>query len=391
MSYEERKNRFLAEIIRYKGIAARLNDYLADYPELSCQEHESSKRIVELLRAEGYETEYPFAGYETGFRAVYGRNGHLHKAAILLEYDALPALGHGCGHCLSAAISLLAGLGLKNLQDELNADIHLIGTPGEELDGAKCGMTDRGIFDDYDMAIMVHLNNSSLAVPKLQAMAPFVYHFRGKASHASAAPWDGVNAFNGAQLTFHAIDMLRQHIKPGCQMHGIITKSGEAANIVPEKATAELYARALNREDLHQLVSLMDDCARGAAVATQTTWEKVEVAPYYNLRPNPAGEAALNQVFEELHIKQNGNPDSIFGSSDMGNVSFACPAFHPLLQLADQNVSLHSRQFAAAVKSPRAYECLEDGAKIIGFLILKIFGSASLLAEIKKDFKEGEL
>lgn len=387
MNYTELKNKIFAEIDKYHDELVALNNDLADNPEISGEEYETSRKIVELMRSKGYEVEYPFAGLDTAFKGVYGSNSHKHKIAIMTEYDALPEIGHACGHCLSGAISILAGFATKELQDELDADIHIIGTPIEETDGAKCTMVDRGVFDGYDLAIMVHLYNSTLIMPKLQGLASNMYCFHGKAAHASAAPWDGVNAFNAAQLMFHAVDMLRQHSKLDAQFHGIIRNGGEAPNIVPEEVTCEFYVRALDKHYLAELVEKVDKCAEGAAIATGTTWDKYATAATYdNMKANPTGEAALYEIYDELGIEVNGDHDKIFGSSDAGNVSFACPAFHPCLQVTEPEVPIHTRGFAEAMKTERAYRALDDG-QIIALQIAKIFSDEEKIKALKADFE----
>lgn len=389
MTYEELKASVCEEIALHQKALIRVNDDLADHPELSGQEYETSKKLVSFLKDCGYETEYPFAGRETAFKAVYGENRHRYKVAVLAEYDGLPELGHACGHCLSGAISLLAGLSLRDLQDELDTDIHIIGTPDEEDDGAKCTMAEAGIFDTYDMAIMVHLYNRNVVMPKFQALAESFYVFRGKPAHASAAPWEGVNALNGAQLMFHAVDMLRQHTRADAQFHGIITEGGVAPNIVPEKAVVQLFIRAMDKKYLEELMELADDCAKGAAIATQTTWERYpqDQLYYVDLRQNETGEKALREVFRELGIAENGPENLIFGSSDIGNVSYACPAFHPCLQVVDE-APIHTREFAQAMKTDRAHEALGTGAKIIALQIAKIFSDEGRIAGMKMDFEE---
>lgn len=387
MNYTELKEKIVAAIEANRAELTALNDDLADHPEISGQEYETSRKIVELLNAHGFETEYPFEGLDTAFKGVYGANGHKYKIAILTEYDALPEIGHACGHCLSGSISILAALATKDLQEELNADIHIIGTPIEETDGAKCAMVEKGVFDGYDMAIMVHLYNASLLTPKLQGLASFMYEFQGKAAHASAAPWEGKNAFNAAQLMFHAVDMLRQHSKLDAQFHGIIRNGGEAPNIVPEKVALEFYIRALDKRYLQELIQKVDDCAKGAAIATQTTWSKYPTAPAYdNMKANPTGVAALAEIYEELGIVVNGDSEKIFGSSDAGNVSFACPAFHPCLQVTEPDVPIHTRAFADAMKTERAHQALSDGAKIIALQIAKIFSDEEKVQAMQEDF-----
>lgn len=373
-TYQELKKSVDDEILREYEALTKLNDDLSDHPEVSGKEFASSAKIAELLRSRGYAVEYPFAGMETAFRAKFGTDDHKYKIALMAEYDALPQIGHACGHCLSGSISVLAGLSLRDLQDALNADIHIIGTPNEEAEGAKCTMVRDGVFDNYHMAMMVHMYDGNLLAPKLQAMDSYLYRFRGKSVHASTKPWDGINALNAVQLMFHAIDMLRQHVTPDVRIHGVIRNGGAAPNVVPELATAEVFIRALDRNYLNDLVRKVDDCARGAAIATQCTWDKEETAlPFDNLLANGPGLQALKEVYEELNLPLNADTEAIFGSSDAGNVSFTCPTFHPCLQVADKGIAIHTRAFAKAMKSQRAHEALKTGAKVIAYQVCKIF------------------
>lgn len=391
MTYEQLKDKIIAEADKYAPELIQASDDMADNPELSGREYETSRKLAALLEKHGYKTEYPFGGKKTAFRGIYGDNRHKYKIALLVEYDALPELGHGCGHCISGAISILAGLAIRDLQDELDADVHIIGTPDEEDDGAKCIMVEKGIFDEYNMAIMVHLYNRNLVMPKFQALAEYFYKFHGKEAHASTAPWEGKNALNALQLMIHGVDMLRQHTREDAQFHYIIKEGGLVPDIVPEEAVLQMFIRAGSKDYIEELMRLADDCARGAAIATQTTWEKTpENQTYYvDLRENPTGEDALREVFEELGIDENGSKNLIFGSSDIGNVSYACPAFHPCLQVVDE-APIHTREFAEAMKTDRAHEALVTGAKLIAFQIAKIFSDEERIAAMKADFEKNK-
>lgn len=387
-SYENIVRRAEDVIAQFCAELADLNDDLADHPEVSTKEYETSRKMVELLRHKGFTVTYPFAGLDTAFKAVSGSNQHKYKIAIMAEYDALPELGHACGHCLSGCISLLAGIAMKDLQDELNADIHIIGTPDEEFDGGKVKMIRAGAFDGYDMAMMVHLFDANQVYTKLLAIDTYTYYFHGEAAHASASPWDGRNAFNASQLMFHAIDMLRQHVTPDVRIHGIIRYAGEAPNIVPEENSVEMYIRALERENLNEVVRKVDDCARGAAIATQTTWEKKATAEVFdNMRLVPFGIEKLREVYEELDLPQNGDPEEIFGSSDTGNVSMICPVFHPTLQVVDKGIPVHTREFAEAMKSERAHQALGTGAKIICRQITKLLADEEAMKTLKSEYE----
>ncbi len=386
--YLELKEKIAQAVKENLQDAIALNDDLADHPELSGEEYESSRKIVELLKRKGFDVEYPFAGLPTSFKATYGRNDHKYKVAIMTEYDALPGIGHACGHCVSGAISVLAGIAASKLQDALDADIDVIGTPIEETDGAKCALIKKGVFDHYDMAMMIHLYDQNLIYCTLNGLASYLYTFHGKAAHASAAPWDGINALNAAQLMFHGTDCLRQHVTPDVRIHGVIRNGGEAPNIVPEEASAEFYVRALDLDYMMDVVRKVDDCAAGGALATQCTWDKVETAATYaNMRRNYTGEDALREIYEELDIDINGDHEKIFGSSDAGNVSFVCPTFHPTLQIVDRGVPIHTREFAQAVKTERAHEAIALGANVIALQIAKIFSDENKIKQMKADFE----
>lgn len=366
-----------------------LSDDLADHPEVSGLEYESSRKIVELLRSHGYTVEYPFDGLATAFRAVSGSGGHRHKAAILTEYDALPQIGHACGHNVSAAISVLAGLALQELQDELDCDVYVFGTPIEESDGAKCQMVQDGVFDGFDFAMMIHLYDTNQLYCKLLALDSYLYTFHGKAAHASTAPWEGTNALNAAQLMMHAVDMLRQHVTPDVRMHAVYRNGGEAPNIVPETASVEYYIRALDRNYLNGLKQRFDDIAKGVCLCTGATYDcEATAASYDNLVNVDVGLEALREVYAELGISVNGDHDKIFGSSDAGNVSFVCPTFHPTLQIVPTGTAIHTREFAAAAKSPEAHQSILMGAQVIACQIAKVFSNPTLLAAMKEEFNQ---
>ena len=384
------KDKAFEKIDSFLDICWQLNNFLADNPELSGKEYKAADKITNLLKANNFNIIYPFAGFDTAFKAYYGKNNHSRKIAILAEYDALPEIGHACGHCLSGSISVLSALALcsEYIQDVLDLDIHIIGTPIEETDGAKCQMVKDGLFDSYDMAIMLHLYNYNFAETRLICLDSNLYTFFGSPSHASAAPWNGKNALNGAQLMMHAIDMLRQHLKPDVRIHGVYRNGGIAPNIVPETASIELYTRALDRNYLNEVNKMVDDCARGAAIATQTRYEKEPTSNSYdNLKSNNSGNKLLEECFEELNIEIDPLNDIIFGSSDIGNVSFICPTFQPTLAITSPDIAIHTREFEQAVRSEEALKALKNGARLISLYTLNAFYFEENLINIKSDFK----
>lgn len=382
--YDEFKAKIEAKVQENLPKAIELNDYLADNPEVATEEFKSSQAIVDLLKSEGFDVEYPYCDVATAFKGTYGKGGHKYKIALLAEYDALPEIGHACGHCVSGSISVLSAIALKDLQDELDADIDIFGTPEEEVDGAKCRMVDAGCFDDYDLAIMIHLFDKNQLYCTLLALSTYQYTFHGKAAHASAAPWEGNNALNGAQLMMHAVDMMRQHVTPDVRLHAVYRNGGAAPNVVPEEASIELYGRALDRPYLNSLMEWIDDIAQGCAMATKTTWDKFPTSHAYdNLVNNAEGLKALQEVYDELGIEVNGDAKELFGSSDIGNISFRCPTFHPLLKVAPEGTPIHTREFAACVKTDLAHDVIALGAKVIGLDIAKIFTDEERIARLK--------
>jgi len=371
----------------YKEMCA-FSDDLADHPEVAHEEYETSKKIVELLRREGFEVEYPFAGFETAFKGVYGADDHKYKICIIVEYDALPGIGHACAHNLSGSISLLSAFALKELQDELNADIHVIGTPGEEADGAKPRMANDGVFDGYDFAMMVHLYDQNLIFTKLNCLASWIFNFHGEASHAGAMPWGGRNALNAAQLTMHGLDCIRGCCHPDTRINTVVHMGGYAAGSIPSEAQIETWVRHPEYPYLEKVMERMNNCVKGGALMAECTWDGYETAPLYkNLKRNNTGEAAIAEVFGELGLEINGDHDKLFGSSDAGNVSWQCPAFHPCLQLSERGVTIHTEEFLACVKGEKAYKCLEDGAKMIAYTAAKIFTDEEKIAQLKEDFR----
>lgn len=373
-------------------LAAALSDDLAAHPEVSGEEYESSRKIVALLREGGFDVDYPFLSIDTAFRAVRGRPGSAGRVALMAEYDALPEIGHACGHNLHGAMSVLAGLALAPLMDSIDGELVLLGTPAEETNGAKVVMADKGVFDGFDLALMIHCYCGKTFVPyRSLAMDAIEFTFRGKASHAAGAPWEGRNALNGVQLLFHAVDMLRQHVRPEVRMHGIISRGGAAPNIVPETASARFYFRAPRRDELNGILDQVHDCARGAALATGTEaeWHHFELS-FDDVLPNGPAEAMMEEVFRELGVPLSPAPGPL-GSSDVGNVSYRCPTIQPEMDIAGRDVAGHTREFAAAVIGPRAHEALVTGARALACAVLRTFSDADLRRRMREAFEAHRL
>ena len=389
MTYEERKAVLNKRIAQYEPACRELAAWLGEHPEISRQEKESSAKIIALLRKEGFSVEEDLTGLPYSFRAVRLPEGkHFpHKMAIMTEYDALPGLGHACGHNVSCAVSVLAGLSLADLQEDLDTEIHIIGTPREEVIEGKTMMEKAGIWNGYDFAMMVHMDAENMTSPIALATSQLSVVYHGKAAHASGAPWLGRNALNGARLTMDAIDMLRQHMKPGCQVHGTIVEGGVVVNIIPERAKLNLQLRAYTYQDVLDLQERIIRCIEGAAMATETESEiTILHDPIKDLKFNASADRMAAEAYAECGLELS--PRRIFASTDAGNVSYVCPALQSLLKIAPAGTGLHTKAFEQCARSEEAMDRIADGARVLGYTALKVFGSEESLQAVREDFKK---
>lgn len=383
------KQRFEEGLARNREIAYELNTFIADNPELSGEEYEASKKYVEICSEQGMDVEENFCQLPTAFRAnVYRSANPKAKMAILAEYDALPHLGHGCGHSASGSLSLLTSLSFLHMNEELNVDIDLIGTPDEELHGLKVEMADQGVFKEYDFAMMVHLNaNESVPSVEFLALSAYRVKFYGKPAHAAASPWDGVNALDAAQLTFDAIDKLRQQVHPDTRMSYVLDQGGVATNIIPEYTEIQLELRHSSRDYLNTVREKALNCVKGAAIATGADYEVESIGyDYSDMVNNESGVDVIRSVMHELDIPyvEGSSP----GSSDIGNVSYECPAFHPMLATSDYYFTLHSQDMVDVVKGDGVKEIIDRGARLIGYTMLHLIENPEVMQQVKDDFNK---
>lgn len=388
---DELKELFLTELSKIKEVAFDLNYDLAENPEISGKEFETVKKITTILTDNNIKVEKEFAGLPTAFRATIKEDPNSNvRIGILMEYDALPEIGHACGHSASGSLSLLSALALARMSEHLEGNIDLIGTPDEEVAGRKIDIGNQGYFDDYNYVIMIHMN-SDVTLPSLQflALSDLEINFTGVTAHASASPWEGNNALNGAMLALHGIDMLRQHVKPDTRIASIISNGGESTNVVPGTAQVKTCLRNGDRAYLDEVMKAVKNCAEGAALATQTKVEYHNISSdFTDMKLNLPGIEAIRSVMKELNIPFSEDDGSMLGSSDIGNVSHICPAFHPMLAVSDHYLALHTKEFADIMKTEEIKEVIENGAKIIGFFILTTLADPELLEKIKQDFEK---
>ncbi len=388
MNYEQRKAVFERALTEYAPRCRELAVWLGEHPEISRQEKESSARIVSLLREAGFSVETDVADLPYSFRAVKLLEGKTlkHRMAVLTEYDALPGLGHACGHNLSCAVSVLAGLALNSLQEDLDTEIHIVGTPREEVIEGKVALEKAGVWNAYDFAMMVHMDADNMTSPIALATSQLSVVYTGRSSHASGAPWLGRNALNGARLTLDAIDMLRQHMKPGCQVHGALVEGGVVVNIIPDRAKLNLQLRAYTYGDVLELQERIFRCIEGAAMATETKAD-IEVLhePVKDIKFNAAADRMAAESFSECGLELS--PRRIFASTDAGNVSYVCPTLQPLLKVAPAGTGLHTAAFEQCARSEEGLDSIANGARILGYTALKVFDNEDSLAAVRREFR----
>ncbi|KQU59109.1 peptidase M20 [Rhodococcus sp. Leaf278] len=333
-------------------------------PELAFEEHRSVAKILDTLRAHDFEVETAVAGLDTAFTASFG-SGDL-VIGICAEYDALPEIGHACGHNIIAASAVGAALALAPVADDLGITVRVLGTPAEETGGGKVLMLERGVFDGIGAALMVHPGPFDIVGATSLALADVAVKFTGRAAHASAAPEWGINAGDAVTISQVALGLLRQHLAPGQQFHGIVSDGGVAPNIVPGHAELLYYLRANTTESLETLTTKAFACFEAGALATGCTHEIRTVSPTYAaLTPDSWLVAAFRQEIEALGRSPLA-PDlegfRPLGSTDMGNVTNVLPGIHPVVGLDAGGAVTHQPEFAAACVTESADRALRDGA-----------------------------
>jgi amidohydrolase len=368
-----------------------ISDFIFNHPELGGEEFESSKFLANLLSNYGFEVVYPYLNIPTAFRAEIGTQDRP-AFAFLAEYDALPGMGddgspaHACGHNWISATSVGAGLVLGRIKEKLPGRIVVFGTPAEETLGYKVNMVEKGAFETIDAAFQLHLENNNLLNTSALAMDALEFEFTGKAAHAASFPHEGINALDAVNLTFAGINALRQHVTSDVRIHGIITKGGEAPNIVPDYCACRFYVRANRRHYLNKVSERIINCARGAAFMTGA---KLTV----NRFENPLDDLVINPVLRKIgeqNLRMAGfddfkEIDEFPGSSDIGNVSHVVPTVYGYIDIGPK-VEVHEREFVKYANGPDAKIRLHKAVKGMVGTTIDVLLQPGLLEEIKKAF-----
>ena len=390
MNIERLKASVIEEIDARCHQLSELSLKIHSHPEPGFQEVKAVRWLTHYLKENGFSIEQGICDLPTAFRGSYGQGKP--AIAVLAEYDALPNLGHACGHNLIAACAVGAGIASKPAIDQCGGSIHVIGTPAEELYGGKAIMADRGAFNNLDIAMMVHPGVHDTATTQSLACLALQVEFFGKAAHAAAHPEAGINALEAMLQSFTAINSLRQHIKDKARIHGIITDGGEAANIVPAHSAGTFLVRAEDDTYLDELKQRVINCFTGAATASgarlEYKWGDIRYAP---LRNNLSLAQLFSQNMQSLGRKVKlSDPAKAFGSTDMGNVSQLVPSIHPSVAIAPMEVVTHSPQFASAAASEAGIHGLLDAAKALSMTVVDLVANPELVAKVKEEFRQNK-
>jgi amidohydrolase len=350
----------------------QISQWMYGNPELAYEEHESSRRLVEFLRDNGFEVEYPAWGLETAFDARVGASGP--EVVICAEYDALPEVGHACGHNVIATAACGAGAALAGIADDLGIRLRVLGTPAEEAYGGKVDLIDAGAFATAAAAMMVHPAPDDMVNAGVLAVAHIDVEFHGKESHSAYAPQLGINALDAAVQAYVNVSTLRQHILATDRVHGVITYGGGAPNVVPAFTSMAWYVRAADKARLDVLRGRVEACFAAAATATGCTYEvKKRGHTYTDLISDPvmvdlyaANSAALGRPMP----RRDGPPEG--GSTDMGNVSYEVPSIHPMLGINSHPAVNHQKEFAAHTITPDGERAIRDGALGMAWTVIDL-------------------
>ncbi|HEX3175280.1 MAG TPA: M20 family metallopeptidase [Methylomirabilota bacterium] len=386
------KDRIGSAVERLADELESLSRRIHDNPELGYQEVKAAAWLSDFLDRHGFKVERGLAGIETAFRGTLER-GDGPTIAILCEYDALPAIGHACGHNVIATAGVGAGAALAAVRDDLPPGrVVVIGTPAEEGGGGKVKLIRGGVFASVDAAMMIHGFDRWIMHQDLLGIVRCALEFTGKAAHASADPWEGVNALDAVIQTFNNVSMLRQQIRPEARIHGIVTSGGAAANIIPEFASATFYVRAADIDYMWALQKRVIACAEGAARATGCTLKVVEQRDnaYEPMKRNTTLLDRFRANARTLGVVESPESRDRMGSSDIGNVSQVIPAIQPMVQIAPEGTPIHSRAFEQAAVTPLARAGMLTSAKIMAMTTCDLLSNPALVKDARREFESAK-
>lgn len=388
MDIEKLKAKVRDSIETQREQLIQLSLNIHDNPELGFKEEKAATWLTGYLEDSGFHIERGIAGLATAFRASYGQERP--RIALLAEYDALPKIGHGCGHNIIGVSAVGAGVASKRLIDSLGGSVAVMGTPGEENYGGKIDMVKGGAFKEVDVAMIVHPDTRNMPTEDALACISLEVEFFGRPAHAAGEPHKGINALDAMILAFTSINALRQHIRRDARIHGIITDGGEAPNIIPGHSAGVFSVRALDNDYLSELKNRVLNCFAGASVASgarlEYRWRDRTYAP---MKSNMILSGLFKHNLESLgRAVEDFDPRSGLGSTDMGNVSQVVPSIHPTIAIAPREVLIHTPEFAAATISEAGHSALLDAAKAMAMTVADILQPGTI-DRIRQEFDRG--
>ena len=379
-----------------------MSDWIGKHPELGSEEVEASKLLAAELDNHGFKVEMGVLGMPTAFKAVIKGKGKGPKIAFLSEYDALPGIGHGCGHNIIGTSGLGAGIAVSKLMKGLPGEVWVVGTPAEEghgpSSGAKKRMAEAGFFKGVDAVLMMHpMGNSKATVATgFLAITGIRIEYAGRTAHAAADPQNGLNALNAAVLCFMAIHANRQQLKRGANpvVHGIITEGGLASNIIPDRAVLQFAVRSSDDSYIPTLVQMVENSAKGAAIATGCEVKVIVSSSLKSNVRNPPLEKLFVKAYKELGIEAE-DPDFTAaqlpgGSTDFTDLSHFVPGMHTMLGFTKADITGHSRELCAATMTEEGHRGIEIGAKVLALAGVEVLTNEKLRAEINEAFEKAK-
>lgn len=380
------KNNIVKNLDIYKSIVKTLYDN----PEIGLQEFETSKLLSKVIQDLGFDVTYPYV-LDTGFMGKYVSKKKGPKIAFLCEYDALPEVGHGCGHNLISAISIAGACALKEVIDDIGGEIYLMGTPAEENFGGKIEFVKGNAFKDLDLALMLHPGTSNRIGSKTLALMPIKFEFFGKNSHG-CNPYEAKNSLDAAVLTYNGISMLRQYALPNTFIHGIIKDGGKAANVIPAYSSMEFYFRNPKMSYVKELVDRAIKIAEGASLQTGTTLKtSIYECPYDDKLINYTLCNKLKEAYQELDLCDILDVNEIpGGSSDVGAVSYVCPTLEGSIKIAGKEVLGHSVEMALATISEQGTQAIIDGGISLAKIAYEYITNENFRNEVNQEFEKSK-
>ncbi len=384
-SIKKRISKTINDII---GPITQINQEVFDNPETCFNEKFATRLMVNCLADAGFKTETPYAGLKTAFKASRSNGKPGPTIALIAEYDALPGIGHACGHNMIAASAYGAAVAISKAAPDFPGKLLVIGTPAEEGGGGKVKMINKRAFDGVDAAIMTHPSNKTRVICRMYAIAELEFTFLGKAAHAAAFPDRGVNALDAGVLFYNAVSTLRQQMRDEARVHGIFTHGGDAPNIIPERIVMDFFIRSLDRKYFRELVKKIIATARASAKSAGCTVKIKrkghEYEPFYPSRP--MGEA-FRRNMKTIGVKEDGfNETDEIGSSDIGNLSLVAPTLHPEYAVGAKSATNHSREFLTAVTSKQGISAMLDMTRAMAMTVYDLLTDKKLMAQVKAEF-----